>query len=151
MTPLPKFNDPRLSLWQSSVSTVLHRHFGGNDTPSVPQVVNNEAMQAASPAAEPYGGLRPGDPGPPPSAASPWYLKVAAFFLWLWRTLRGRLAGPTGQLEICADLYLRLALTKDPAAKQQIQQQILDFGTCDPRWAEVISEYEKHVRLLNEP
>jgi hypothetical protein len=149
--PLPKFSDPRLSLWQSSVSTVLHRHLGSNDTASVAQVVSHEVMQAASRAAEPYVGLRPGDPVRPTSVATAWYLKIAAYLQQLWHTIRGQQAAPTGQLEICADLYLRLALTQDPAEKQRIQQQILDFGTCDPRWSEVITEYEKHVDLLGQP
>ena len=151
MTPLPRFSDPRLSLWQSSVSTVLHRHYGANDTASVARVVNNEVMEAANRAAEPFVGLRPGEPVAHRPAAAWWFIMIVAFFRWLWRAIRGQPAAPTGQLEICADLYLRLALTKDPAAKLQIQQQIIDFGTCDPRWAEVITEYEKHVKYLGEP
>jgi hypothetical protein len=44
MTPLPKFNDPRLSLWQSSVATVLHRELGATGPEAVAQVVRRDVM-----------------------------------------------------------------------------------------------------------
>ncbi len=65
MIPLPRFSDPRLSLWQSSVASVIAREVQGG----VDAVRSNPYMIAASHAAASFQGLDPGEMTPPVAAA----------------------------------------------------------------------------------
>ncbi len=126
MTPLPRFRDPRLSLWQSSVAKVLAR-------PSMSRAGtafdDQDMMRAASFAAIPFEGRAPG-------VAS--VSKISSL--------------PTsGTVDRCAWLYLQKIYATDPAEQAAIDEQIAQFGACDPRWAEAFAEFELHQKLLRQP
>lgn len=57
---------------------------------------------------------------------------------------------PPSGIESCAKAALNLAIAKfqhDDEAVAATQQQLARYGTCDPRWAECITEFVSHYAL----
>lgn len=138
--PLPRFSDPRLSLWQSSVAHVLARHAGG----SIDAAHADPLMIAASHAALPFQGLAPGQTSPTFAAAvAPASASLRAF---------GAPAdvAALGYLD-CAVEYLKAVFDDNPARRRMAREQVAAFSGCDPRWAEALIEYEKNIALQHRP
>lgn len=136
--PLPRFRDPRLSLWQSSVAKVLRREV---DDSTSDAILHDPMMRAASFAAVPFEGLSPGDPLP--TTPTPTVAAVAA------PGVDPADRAPASR-ESCAALHLKLIFTHDPARRKAIEEEIAAFGHCDPRWAEVVAAYEANLVLCGQ-
>lgn len=163
MSEIPHFRSPLLSLWQSAVAEVLRR----NGAATEDDVLGHHVMRAATQSAADFHALASGDAVPAPAAvtaraAAPGASEPLARGLDpfavpghlmgnLENAVAAHLTGVGDDARACAGLYLRLALTVDPVARARIEQQILDYGTCDPRWSEVIVEYLWNVRLRHQP
>jgi len=122
---LKTFRDPHVSRWQSIVEEVLHRRpeapapAGTRPTLDHPVVA---AAAAAGSAAVSGVATTSGAVEPPPA----------------------RPGGST--VDECAHLALQLATARlegRPAAEIQQLEDALEFSTCDPLWAEAVTEYLK--------
>ncbi|MFL6260262.1 MAG: metallophosphoesterase family protein [Thermoanaerobaculia bacterium] len=118
---LKTFRDPNLSRWQSVVEEVLRRKEGtGATRPTLDHPVVAAATTAA---AHTLSGVATA-PAPPAAATA---------------------AAPTCCTDDeCAHLALQLATAKvegRPAAEIQQLEGSLRFSTCDPLWAEAVTEY----------
>lgn len=125
---LKTFRDPALSRWQSVVEDVLRRKEGTDtgDAASRPTLDHPVVAAATTAAANSLSGVAT---APAPAGA-------------------GTAAAPAGCTdEQCAHIALALAKAKaehHPADEIQELEDSLRFSTCDPLWAEAVTEYVKY-------
>jgi hypothetical protein len=125
---LKTFRDPALSIWQSAVDNVLHRKEGAaTGAAAVRPTLDHPVVAAATTAvAHVLSGL--GTKSDLPKA--------------------GTAEAPTQCTDDqCAHLALQLAKAKaehHPADEIQQLEDSLRFSTCDPLWAQAVTEYVKY-------
>ena len=117
---LKTFRDPHVSRWQSMVDKVLHRGQGAQDTR---HTLDHPVVAAAA------------------SAGSAALSGVAT-------SVPGTVTSPAphgGHTDVeCAHIALQLATARlegRPAEEIQRLEDALKFSTCDPLWAEAVTEY----------
>ncbi|HET9210195.1 MAG TPA: metallophosphoesterase [Thermoanaerobaculia bacterium] len=121
---LKTFRDPLLSRWQSAVEEVLHRKEGtGTGGAAARPTLDHPVVAAATTAAaHTLSGISTAPAAVAGTAAAP----------------------PRCTDDECAHLALQLAKAKAehrPEAEIQQLQDALRFSTCDPLWAEAVTEY----------
>ncbi len=121
---LKTFRDPHISRWQSIVEEVLHRK-EGTQAGAVPRPNLEHPVVAAATAAG--------------SAALSGISTTAST-----TAAPGAAAAPACSNEECAHLALQLVTAKiehRPEAEIQQLEDSLRFSTCDPLWAEAVTQY----------
>ena len=120
---LKTFRDPHVSRWQSMVDRVLHRSQGSQDTRHT--LDHPVVAAAASAGSAALSGVVTAMPAGSETVTSP--------------------APHGGHTDVeCAHIALQLAtarLEHRPAEEIQRLEDALKFSTCDPLWAEAVTEY----------
>jgi hypothetical protein len=148
MTYLKTFRDPLLSRWQSVVDHVIASEQDGSAAGTRPTVSHPmvEATVAVSTAVVSGVDLVS---GPIPAAVTPSAPVAAAAAAVAGPAVAGAAAagGAEATARTCADLAFQLLHARiegQPAEKVQQLQDALDFGTCDPKWAQAVDDYVEY-------
>jgi 3',5'-cyclic AMP phosphodiesterase CpdA len=125
---LKTFRDPHVSRWQSIVEDVLHRQQEAPAPAGTRPTLDHPVVAAAAAAGS--------------AALSGMATSVVAD-----NTVEPPPVRPGGStMDECAHLALQLATAKlegRPAAEIQQLEDALEFSTCDPLWAQAVTEYLK--------